>query len=138
MDQDARAILKLGMGPNPAFAVYCEEITVNEVVTVLEQAGKKYQKGFHDLLLNAVPWEDGRKVAHCLGIDSDQLKAPLPLAPEPGKEDRKTKDRQALVVAYTPGRPRPTSPELKRFLAGRKQPRPDMTRIFIILTSSKH
>jgi hypothetical protein len=53
--------------------------------------------------------------------------------PEPGKPAAKPQERLALAVPYNPVRPRPDSPEIKRFLAGRKPPKPGTLQVLLVL-----
>jgi hypothetical protein len=53
--------------------------------------------------------------------------------PEPGKITTKTSERLAVVMPYNPVRPRSDSPEVKRFLAGRKPPRPGTVHVLLVL-----
>ena len=53
--------------------------------------------------------------------------------PEPGKIVPKPPERLALVMPYNPVRPRPDSPEVKRFLAGRRPPRPGTVHVLLVL-----
>lgn len=52
--------------------------------------------------------------------------------PEPGKPMAKP-ERLALALPYNPVRPRPDSPEIKRFLASRKPPRPGTVAVLLVL-----
>ena len=53
--------------------------------------------------------------------------------PEPGKTMTKPPERLALAMPYNPVRPRPDSPEIKRFLAARKPPRPGTVHVLLVL-----
>ncbi|HZY87647.1 MAG TPA: hypothetical protein VFE78_22600 [Gemmataceae bacterium] len=53
--------------------------------------------------------------------------------PQPGKPAAKAPEHVALVLAYNPVRPRPGSPEIKRFLDGRKPTRPGTIRVLLVL-----
>ena len=53
--------------------------------------------------------------------------------PESGKSPVKPPERLALAMPYNPVRPRPDSPEIKRFLAGRKPPRPGTVQVLLVL-----
>ena len=59
-----------------------------------------------------------------------QGKAPRP---EPGKPVAKPPEHLALVMPYNPVRPRPDSQEVKRFLAGRRPPRPGTVQVLLVL-----
>jgi hypothetical protein len=136
IDQDAQAALKLGMGSGTPFALYCEDLTAHEVVMVLQQLSKRNRQGFDRLEVSDMPWENGRKLSYHLGIDSDQWNVPKTRAAKPGKMDQPTVGR-AFVIAYTPGRPRPKSEEMKRFLDSRSERPSDAIRVFLVLRSTK-
>jgi len=53
--------------------------------------------------------------------------------PEPGKPAAKSPEHLALAMPYNPVRPRPDSPEIKRFLASRKPPRPGTLQVLLVL-----
>jgi hypothetical protein len=53
--------------------------------------------------------------------------------PQPGKPAAKAPEHVALVLAYNPVRPRPGSPEVKRFLDGRKPTRPGTIQVLLVL-----
>jgi hypothetical protein len=53
--------------------------------------------------------------------------------PESGKITGKPPERLALVMPYNPVRPRPDSPEVKRFLASRKPPRAGTMQVLLVL-----
>jgi hypothetical protein len=53
--------------------------------------------------------------------------------PQPGKPAAKAPEHAALVMAYNPVRPRPGSPEVKRFLESRKPTRPGTIQVLLVL-----
>jgi hypothetical protein len=53
--------------------------------------------------------------------------------PQPGKPAAKAPEHVALALAYNPVRPRPGSPEVKRFLDGRKPTRPGTVQVLLVL-----
>ena len=53
--------------------------------------------------------------------------------PQPGKPAAKAPEQVALVLAYNPVRPRPGSPEVKRFLDGRQPTRPGTVQVLLVL-----
>ena len=53
--------------------------------------------------------------------------------PEAGKPAAKPPERLALAVPYNPVRPRPDSPEIKRFLSSRKAARPGTLQVLLVL-----
>jgi putative lipoic acid-binding regulatory protein len=175
IDQDAQAVLKLGMGKNAPFALYSDEVTAEEIVAILQQfssedrkmESKRAGKGrFETLMVNTLARQEEQKLFRSLGIDPAQFHAPVPKGKaavdirkplsadtqehvirslngngtpptESGERARKTLDRQALVVMVTPGRPRPMSAELKRFLDNRKERRAGSVEIVLVLAPTK-
>lgn len=53
--------------------------------------------------------------------------------PQPGSPLAKPAEHVALVLAYNPVRPRPGSPEVTRFLDGRKPTRPGTVQVLLVL-----
>jgi hypothetical protein len=53
--------------------------------------------------------------------------------PQPGKPAAKAPEHLALVLAYNPVRPRPGSPEVKRFLDSRKPTKPGTVQVLLVL-----
>jgi anti-sigma factor RsiW len=125
--------------------------------------GRRGKSVFDILMVHAMSREDQQKVPWELGIESALLDEPMPkeqVLPDSrkpstataheGVADRPTGqggpqteagppvvenlDRQVLVVEYTPGRPRQTSVELKRFLDGRRERRAGTVLILLVLT----
>src|SRR5437868_13743398 len=87
MDQDVKALLKLGMGRNPSVALFFETVTADEILTVLQQLSSEDRGAdvrhrgrsvFDILVLNTMTREDQKTVPWELGIDSAQLDAPMP------------------------------------------------------------
>jgi hypothetical protein len=126
-------------------------------------AGKKPLEGqFDRLVLTRMTPADHKELATLIGVDPTQPPpapaGPLgtdprqPLSdltakqvadalagqggkprPEPGKPAARPAERSALVLAYNPVRPHPGSAEIKRFLEGRKPPRPGTLRVLLVL-----
>jgi hypothetical protein len=160
MDENARAILDLRLERDPSFALYVENITTDEMIAILEQLGSEDRKAesrrrsagrFESLTVNAMDREEQQKSLQRLGIeivpsDKSVPKPKADAAAEPGQGAPRsvlarpvagTPDRQALVVAYTPGRPRSMSAELKRLLESRKDRRSGTLQILLILRPAK-
>jgi hypothetical protein len=160
MDEDARAILDLHLERDPSFALYVENITTDEMIAILEQLGSEDRKAesrrrsagrFESLTVNAMDRAEQQKSLQRLGIeivpsDKSVPKPKADAAAEPGQGTPRSvlarpvagiPDRQALVVAHTPGRPRPMSAELKRFLESRKDQRSGTLQILLILRPAK-
>jgi hypothetical protein len=53
--------------------------------------------------------------------------------PDPGKQPVKLPERLALAMPYNPERPRPESPEIKRFLTSRKSTRPGTVQLLLVV-----
>ncbi len=165
MDQDAQAALKLGIGKNTTFALYFEDVTAEEIVTVLQQlhsedrAAERKRAGtgrFEGLMVNAMTREEQQKFWRLVGMDADRLDTPMPKESagidfrkllanteegtsrsESARPGLKALDRQAMVMAFTPGHPRPISTELKRFVDQRGERRTGTLQIFLVLSSPK-
>jgi anti-sigma factor RsiW len=97
-------------------------------------------------LMGLDPTRAAPKPAGPLGTDlhkplSDQTAEQLARAlagqgggrPQPGKPAAKAPEHVALVMAYNPVRPRPGSPEVKRFLETRKPTRPGTIQVLLVL-----
>lgn len=65
------------------------------------------------------------------------LKGQGPPRPMPGRPMVRPPDRQALLVAYNPVRPRPASAEVKRFLDNRKERSAGTLQVLLVLRGTK-
>lgn len=167
LDPDAQAALKLGLGKNTAFALYFEDVTAEEVVTILQQLPREDRNAerkrpgsgrFEGLLVNAMTPQQQQKFWRLFGMDPPaRSETPMPkeaagvefrkpASPsmeegssrvEPLQKGRKIGERLAMVIAYTPGRPRPPSTELKRFVDNRRERRAGTLQIFLLLSAPK-
>jgi hypothetical protein len=142
IDQDAKTVLKLGMGKNTSFALYLEDVTAEEIVTALRQLdstdAERKRAGasrFDSLMVNAMAEEDEQKLWRLFGVDPTRLAKQAPGVDF--REPLKSPDRRAMVVAYTPGRLRPVSAELKRFVDNRRERRPGALQIVLVLNATK-
>jgi hypothetical protein len=140
IDQDAKAVLKLGMGKNTSFALYLEDVTAEEIVAALRQldstdAERKRASRFDSLMVNAMAREEEQKLWRLFGVDPARLTKQAPGVDF--HEPLKNPDRRAMVVAYTPGRLRPVSAELKRFLDNRRERRAGALQIVVVLNATK-
>src|SRR5439155_10526081 len=139
IDQDAKAVLKLGMGKNTSFALYFEDVTAEEIVAALRQLdsadAERKRAGasrFDSLMVNAMPKED--ELWRLFGVDPARLPKQAPGVDF--REPLKNPDRRAMVVAYTPGRPRPISAELKRFVDNLRERRAGALQIVVVLNAT--
>jgi len=148
IEPDALAALKLGIGKTTSFALYFEEITAEEIVAVLRQfhaTNAERQRISparpETLMVNAMARDEEQRLWHLFGVDPVRSAAGL-ASPSVGTEDAprlesgKSK-RRAIVVAYSPGRSRPVSAELKRFLDGRGARRSGTLQIVLVLSAAK-
>jgi hypothetical protein len=129
-----------------------------------EEAKAQPRRRFENLVVQRLSPADRQQLAKVLGIDPGQppaarakaprgvdlrkplseqtadqvvrsLSGPRPPRPEAGKPaGAPPAERSALVVAYRPVRPQPTSSkEVKQFLSGRKEHRPDTVQLLLVL-----
>ncbi len=124
-------------------------------------ARKPPERQFDGLVLTRLTPRDHKELADLMGLDptrtSPKPAGPLgtdlhkPLSeqtaeqvakalagqgaarPQPGKPAAKAPEHVALVLAYNPVRPRPGSPEVKRFLDARKPTKPGTIRVLLVL-----
>ncbi len=142
IDQDAKAVLKLGMGKNTSFALYLEDVTAEEIVAALRQFdstdAERKRAGasrFDSLMVNAMAKEEEQKLWRLFGVDPARLAKQTPGVDF--REPLKNPDRRAMVVAYTSGRLRPVSAELKRFVDDRRERRAGALQIVVVLNATK-
>jgi hypothetical protein len=142
IDPDAKAVLKLGMGKNTSFALYFEDVTAEEIVVVLRQLdsadAERKRAGasrFDSLMVNAMAKEEEQKLWRLFGVDPARLRKQAPGVDFRGPLP--SPDRRAMVVAYTPGRLRPVSAELKRFVDNRRERRDGALQIVLVINSAK-
>jgi anti-sigma factor RsiW len=155
----ARARLKV----KTHFVLYLEDVMPEELLQVLRQARgpQKEASPFEAVIFNAMTDADREELCKLLGVKGKRLPEPpaagplgvdvrRPLAEQTGdqvakaltggalrSEPGKTAERLALLMPYNPVRPRPDSVEIKRFLDGRKPPRPGAVQILLVLRETK-
>jgi hypothetical protein len=128
------------------YALYFEDVTPDELVRLLEHLGqadrqaeakKKGDGRFDSLVVLPMTTDDRKELSGLLGIDPTQVQPDRTPDPRTDIRESTVKDlpggRQALVVSYNPVRPRPGSPDIKRFLEGRKVPRPGTVQVLVVL-----
>jgi hypothetical protein len=126
--------------------------------------GAERRVGFSKIVVNAMTPEDRQRLSELLGIDASRLETPKstapgaylrksttkvdepvidlprkgqgPPLPEPSGVT-KSPERMAMVVAYNPVRPQPTSREVKLFLDGRKERRAGTMQVLLILREAR-
>jgi hypothetical protein len=121
LNQDAEAVLKLRMGMNPAFAIYLDDVTAGEMITILQQfssedrkrePGRRHTVRFESLVVNTMGREEQQNLSRLLGIDPRQLDAPVRKA-QPGvniaKPIAKLTEEQVLAFLKGQGTPRSES-----------------------------
>jgi hypothetical protein len=146
VDPEAKALLKLSVVKNAGFAVYFEDVAADEIVAGLGQLdavdteGKRGVSRYEKLMVNLMAPDDEQRLWRLFGVDPNRAKVPLPLpvAGVDSLDTLKTPNRRAIVVAYTPSRPRPGSAELKRFLDDRRERRADALQIILVLNFTRN
>jgi hypothetical protein len=126
-----------------------------------KSARKPTERQFDGLVITRLTPRDHKELADLMGLDptrtspkptgplgidlhkplSEQTAAQVAQAlagqgggrPQPGKPKAKAPEHVALVMAYNPVRPRPGSPEVKRFLESRKPTRPGTIQVLLVL-----
>lgn len=158
VDHDAADRLKRGLRTN--FILYAENLMPDELEKFLQRLGqddrqaeaKKRGDGqFERVVVNPMQPADHKQLAKLLGVDptrwhAERPKSPLgvdvrkPLADQTAdqvvqslKGQGAPGDRPALVLAYNPVRPRPSSKEVKLFLDERKEPRSGSVQVLFVL-----
>jgi hypothetical protein len=137
------------------YVFYADDLTPDEVATIvhhLSEEDKKAeakQKGdalFEGLVVNRMSESDHKDFLQLLGIEPRPAAKP-PVDPKKplsettgdqvagaiGKPGAKGNEHLALALPYNPIRPRANSAELKRFLEGRKPPRPGTVQILLVV-----
>jgi hypothetical protein len=116
------------------FVFYLEDVTPDELARVLARIGAEDRKvaeakprpdgQFSKLVLDPLSEADRKQMLDLFRHDTRPLTAPARGA---GKE------RLALAATYNPERPRPGSPEVKRYFESRKPLRPGALQVLIVL-----
>ena len=112
-DQYAEAVLKLRIGTNPAFALYLDDVTPAEMITILQQSGSADRKPeanrgrtgrFEFVEVKTMGQGERQRLGRLLGIDPKELDAPVPKAP-PGVDITKpiAKLTEEQVLAFLKG-----------------------------------
>jgi hypothetical protein len=144
IEPDAKAALKLGVGKNPSFAVYFEDVTAEEILAALQQLGNENRTDkrpgagrFESLLVNGMKRDEELKLWRMFGVDLAGLNQRMPKESPDVHPGAKTADRPARVVTYSPGRSRSISAELKRLGDNGGQRRPGALQIILVLSHTK-
>jgi hypothetical protein len=130
---------------------------------VLDHKGKPSEAQLGDLVLTRLSKDHRKQLSDLLGVDpvavppasgplgtdphrplpeltasqvGDKLSGPAGKGASAGGGPGRPPTRQALALAYNPVRPRPGSPEVRRFLDARKPPRPGSLQILLILSGT--
>jgi hypothetical protein len=137
------------------YVFYADDLTPDEVAAIIrylseeDKKAEAKQKGdalFEGLVVNRMSESDHKDFLQLLGIEprpaakpSLDPKKPLSettgdqVAGAIGKPGAKGNEHLALALPYNPIRPRANSAELKRFLEGRKPPRPGTVQILLVV-----
>jgi hypothetical protein len=151
IDPDAQAILRLGLETTTTFALYLDEITADEMLTVLQQLSTEDRKPeskrralarFESLSVEVMSQEGQQKLSRVLGAFPVHLEPSIAEGQGTppsgsGQPAVKVSDRQALLLTYNPDRARPVSEELKRFVNSRHEHRAGTVQVFLVLRSTK-
>jgi hypothetical protein len=134
IEQAAQARLK-----NPQFktnyVLFVDNVLPDELSRLLQQVGAEDRKGkaneaqFESLVMRRMTANDRKELTDLLGVDALAAAAPA----EPGKAVARGAECQVLAMAYNPVRPAKGSPDIKRFLEGRKPPRPGAVQVLLVL-----
>ncbi len=163
IDQKAQQRLKAPQAKTN-YVLYIENVTPEELSRLVQHLGVDDKKAaakkasdarFDRIVVTRLTKRDYKELSELLSIDPSKveptgplgvdLRRPLPeqTAEQIGKalEGDRTKSKsadvqQALVLAYNPVLPPKNSPEVKRFLDGRKPAKPDTVRAIIVLRST--
>jgi hypothetical protein len=137
------------------FAVFLEDLTPEELTRLFQDLGADDKKAaakrdaqFVALYVYRMGDKDHKDLSRLLGVDPT-ASAPRPSPPavdirKPLSDQtvgqlnpRTSGARLALVLPYRPGQVRPAPDEVKRFLAGRKPPRPGTLQVLLFLREAQ-
>jgi anti-sigma-K factor RskA len=118
------------------YVLLVEDLTAEELARALAKLGSEDRKAaeakpkpdgqFSRLVVNRLSDTDFKELSAVLHVEQAQLQN----GPDrPGKGS----ERLALAVTYNPERPKPNSPEVKRYLDSRKPARPGTLRVLLVL-----
>jgi len=124
------------------YIILVEELTTEDLARVLARVGSDDKKAaeakpkpdgqFSKMVVNRLSDIDLKELSAVLRVEARQLQN----TPEkPGK----VTDRLGLAVTYNPeqGRPRPNSPEVKRYMESRKPARQGILQVLLVLRESE-
>jgi len=116
-------------------AIFVEDLSADELARALARVGSEDRKAaqakpkpdgqFSKMVVTRLSDADRKELSEVLRVDVRQL--------QPGAG--KGTERLALAVTYNPelGRPRPNSPEVKRYLDNRKPGQPGAVQVLLVL-----
>ncbi len=117
------------------YVLFVEDLTAEELARVLAKLGRDDKKAaearpkpdgqFSKMVVNLLSDADRKELSDVLRVEARQLQA--------GSGKGKGTERLALAVTYNPERPRANSPEVKRYLEGRKPGRPGALQVLLVL-----
>jgi hypothetical protein len=137
IDQTAQDRLKK---PNwkTNYVLFAENLTADELARLLQAVGAEDKKAeakkpndsqLDRLVVTRMTKRDHKELSDLLGIDPAQV----PARPEATKLAAKPGEVSALALPFNPVRPRIGSPEIKKFLEGRKSARPGTIQVLLVL-----
>jgi hypothetical protein len=119
------------------YALLVEDLTAEELARALARVGSDDKKAaeartkpdgqFSKMVVNRLTDADRKELSEVLHVEARLL--------QPGAGKGKGTERLALAVTYNPeqGRPRPNSPEVKRYLETRKADRAGAVQVLLVL-----
>jgi hypothetical protein len=120
------------------YVLLMENLTPDELARLLQSVGAEDKKAeakkpnesqLDRLVITRMTKRDQKELADLLGIDPGQV----PARPEATKLSAKPGEVTALVLPFNPVRPRPGSPEIKKFLESRKSARLGTLQVLLVL-----
>ncbi len=119
------------------YALLVEDLTADELARALARLGSDDKKAaearpkpdgqFSKMVVNRLSDADRKELSDVLHVEARAL--------QPGAGKGRGAERLALAVTYNPeqGRPRPNSPEVKRYLDNRRPARPGALQVLLVL-----
>jgi hypothetical protein len=117
------------------YVLFVEDLTADELAGLLAKLGSDDKKAsehrtkpdgqFSKMVVNAISDADRRELSVVLHVDQNVL--------QPGAGKGKGAERLAMAVTYNPERPKPNSPEVKRYFDNRKPARPGALQVLLVL-----
>jgi hypothetical protein len=142
IEANAQALLKKA-DARPSYVLYLDGVMPEELAELLLALGAEERKGkpadaqFEMAVLRRLNDQDHKELRELIGADPLPVQASKeettnPRPPAVKTAPGKPAEYQALAMVYNPGRPS-RGPEVKRFLDGRKPPRPGSLQVMLVL-----